>query len=166
MNLDSASTGANRGRSPLYLTQRLSLSLAGRRVALLRAPFLFEMLDCGIVSPRASIVAGHRAENTTDEVRPVAPGATARHMGVVRDVANAARSLHACRARIVGAQLRRAAMPTQRSMPPWNRGSEATVGAEGRRSRRRCKLSLRVAKNRASCATADASLSKGLTFGA
>ena len=72
IHYDSASTGAYRGRSPLYLTQRLSLSLAGRRVALLRAPFLFEMLDCGIVSSRASIVAGHRGENTTDEVRPVA----------------------------------------------------------------------------------------------
>ena len=55
-------------------THATPLSLAGRRIALLRAPFLFEMLDCGIVSPRASIVAGHRAENTTDEVRPVARG--------------------------------------------------------------------------------------------
>ena len=45
-------------------------------------------------------------------------------------------------------------------MPPWHRGSEATVGAEGRRRRRRCKLSLRVAKKRASCAAVDASLSK------
>ena len=30
------------------------------------------MFRCGIVSPRASIVAGHRGENTTDEERPVA----------------------------------------------------------------------------------------------
>ena len=30
------------------------------------------MFDCGIVSPRDSIVAGHRGENTTDEERPVA----------------------------------------------------------------------------------------------
>ena len=78
MNLGCASTVAPIGveASYLYLTQRLSLSLAGRRVALLCAPFQLEMFDCGIVSPRVSIVAGHRGENTTDEAtdeeRPVA----------------------------------------------------------------------------------------------
>ena len=119
------------GIGTLYTSRNASLSLAGRRVTLLCAPFQIEMFVCGIVSPRVSIVARHRGENTTDEVRPVAR-APARH-GIVRDVANAARSLHACRARIVGAHLRRAIVPTHRSMLPCHRGSEATVGAEGRR---------------------------------
>ena len=164
MNLGCASTVAPIGVEASYTSRNASLSLAGRRVALLCAPFQIEMFVCGIVSPRVSIVARHRGENTTDEVRPVAR-APARH-GIVRDVANAARSLHACRARIVGAHLRRAIVPTHRSMLPCHRASEATVGAERRRSRRWCKLSLRIAKKRASCGAVDASLSKWFTFGA
>ena len=43
----------------------------------------------------------------------------------------------------------------------WHRGSEAALGAKGRRRWRRCELSLRVAKKCASCASVDASLSMG-----
>ena len=60
------------GIGVLYTSRNASLSLVGRRVALLYAPFQIEMFVCGIVSPRVSIVARHRGENTTDEVRPVA----------------------------------------------------------------------------------------------
>ena len=157
------STGAYRDRSPLYLTQRLSLSCrpSGRTAM------------CSV--PDRNVRLRHREPSSFDRRetpgrehdrrgKASSPGAPARH-GIVRDVANAARSLHACRARIVGAHLRRAIVPTHRSMPPWHRGSEATVGAEGRRSRRRCKLSVRIAKKRASCAAVHASLSKGFKFG-
>ena len=167
--LGSAGTGAYLGigdssdtsiphASPLYLLPA---------VALLCAPFPFEMLDCGLESPRTSIVAGHRGENTTDEVRTVARRPHAAH-GIVSAGRRERSSLSACLSATdcVGAHLQRAAMPTQRSMPSWHRGSEAALGAEGRRRRRRCELSLRVAKKCASCASVDASLSMGCTFGA
>ena len=160
--LGSASTGAYRDRR---LTSRNASLSPLPAVALLRAPFQFEMLDCGIVSPRASIVAGHRGENTTDEVRPVARCAPARRTWQCagrreRNSLSACLSVTDC----VEAQLHRAVVPTQRTMPPSRRGSGATVGVEHRRRRRRWKLSLRVAKRAASCATADASLSMGCPF--
>ena len=61
------------------------------------------MLDCGLVSPRASIVAGHRGEHTTDEVRPVGRFARTPHMATRTPrthAANATRSAHGCRSRI------------------------------------------------------------------
>ena len=62
-------TPRDREDSPIPHATPLSLLQA---VALLCAPFQIEMFVCGIVSPRVSIVARHRGENTTDEVRPVA----------------------------------------------------------------------------------------------
>ena len=94
----SASTGASPQAQPhLYLTQRLSISCRPSDCYVLHSSSMF---DGGIASPRASIVAGHRGENTTDEVSSVARVRPHAAHGIVRDVANAARSAHACRPRI------------------------------------------------------------------
>ena len=158
----SASTGASPQAQPhLYLTQRLSISCRPSDCYVLHSSSMF---DGGIASPRASIVAGHRGENTTDELRAVArvrPHAD----GIERDVANAQLAQYM----LVGHGLRRNAAATSRHAYATVHASFApgfgpTVGAEHRRRRRRWKLSLRVAKKAAFCATADASLSMGCPF--
>ena len=75
--------------TPLYLTHRLFISCRPSHCYVLRS-----RSKCSIASSRALELRSSRDTGAVARVRP-----HAAH-GIVRDVANAARSLHACRARI------------------------------------------------------------------